>query len=60
MQPIHLIGEHGGIGAKPLGYAPGDLKKTFWGEFPNQGTLKGSLCPECGRVILHAEKTSRS
>jgi hypothetical protein len=64
MQPIKLIdatdrSSRGAIGHVGLAYAAADAQASFFlGKIPALGTVKGSICPECGRIVLYGEKSS--
>jgi hypothetical protein len=65
MQPIKLIDathpgfDSGGIRHVELAYsAPDAHASLFLGRIPKLGTVKGMICPECGRIVLHGEPRS--
>jgi hypothetical protein len=60
MQPIKLIdathpGAFGTGGSRhvELEYSAPDAKASFFlRQIPSLGTVRGMICPECGRIIL--------
>jgi len=65
MQPIQLIDatergwDSGGVGHVELAYSAPDAKASFFTHrIPIMGTVKGMICPECGRIVLHGEALS--
>ena len=64
MQPIKLIDAttsnlSGGVGHVELAYSAPDAKPSFFlGRIPMLGTVKGMICPECGRIVLYGEPHS--
>ena len=66
MQPIKLMDAtdrnlvfSGGIGHVELAYAAPDAKASFFsGVVPMLGTVRGMICPECGRIVLRGEVRS--
>jgi hypothetical protein len=62
MQPIKLIdaterGWRTGQQHVELAYAaPDAVASTFLGKIPRLGTVKGMICPECGRIVLYGKK----
>ncbi|MSR58764.1 MAG: hypothetical protein EXS05_14110 [Planctomycetaceae bacterium] len=65
LQPIKLIDatdsrfDKGGTQHVELGYSAPDAKASFFlKRIPNLGTVKGMICPECGRIVLHGEPRS--
>ena len=60
MQPIKLIDAtdrwwKSGTGHVELAYAALDAKTSFTGTIPALGTVKGMICPACGRIVLRGE-----
>ena len=62
MQPIKLIDatqpgfDTKGIRHVELAYSTPDAKASPWlGRIPQLGTVKGMICPECGRIQLYGE-----
>ncbi len=62
MHPIKLINAtHPGFGSDgirhvELAYSAPEAKASFFlGRIPMLGTVKGMICPECGRIVLHGE-----
>ena len=41
-----------------LAYTRSDAKRSFWGRYPDLGTIHAWLCPDCGRTLLYAERDS--
>jgi hypothetical protein len=65
MQPIKLIDAtdrnivSDGVGHVELAYSAPDAKaRLFSRRIPTLGTVKGMICPVCGRIILHGEPQS--
>jgi hypothetical protein len=64
MQPIKLIDAtsrnlSGGVGHVDVAYSAPDAKASFFsGRIPMLGTVKGMICPECGRIVLYGEPQS--
>ena len=66
MQPIKIIDatdrnlvSPGGVGHVELAYAALDAKASFFsGAIPMLGTVRGMICPECGRIVLRGEPRS--
>ncbi len=63
MQPIKLIDATGHSGWTErasahveMAYAAPDAKASFFtGTIPALGTVKGMICPGCGRIVLRGE-----
>lgn len=62
MQPIKLIDAtarsvgRGALDHVELAYAAPDAQASFFlRKVPALGTVKGSICPECGRIVLYGE-----
>ena len=63
MQPIKLIdatdrnwSRESGSGHVELAYAALDAEASFFtGTIPALGTVKGMICPGCGRIVLRGE-----
>jgi hypothetical protein len=62
MQPVKLIdataiGWHTeGIQHVELAYAAPDSRASFFfGRVPKLGTVRGMICPGCGRIVLYGE-----
>lgn len=60
LQPIKLIDATNlgmsseGCGHVELSYAAPEAKRSFFlGVIQRQGTVKGSICPTCGRIFLY-------
>ena len=65
MQPIKLIDatapgwDNEGIQHVELAYAAPDARASFFlGRVPKLGTVKGMICPACGRIVLRGEPRS--
>jgi hypothetical protein len=42
-----------------LGYASAEASASFFlGEIPGLGTVRGKICPQCGRIILHGSPSA--
>ena len=55
LQKIKLI-ERSNEPDRQLEYAAGDAHKSaFLGRFPVAGKVLARMCPDCGRIVLHAE-----
>ena len=61
MQPVKLIDAterlvDGGSRHVELAYAAPDAKASFFTKaIPALGTVKGMICPGCGRIVLRGE-----
>jgi len=66
MQPIKLIDatdgpgwDHEGVQHVELGYASPDANRSFFlGKIERKGSVKGRICPDCGRIVLYGEKSA--
>jgi hypothetical protein len=65
MQPIKLVDAtdrnfvSGGSGHVELAYSAPDAKASFFtATIPMLGTVKGMICPQCGRIVLRGEPQS--
>lgn len=65
MQPIKLIDatdgpgwDKEGVQHVELGYASPDANRSFFmGKIERIGSVKGRICPDCGRMLLYGEKS---
>ena len=57
-RPITLIDSgHSGVHRK-LGYAVGEAERSwFLGRYAEAGKVDARMCPSCGRIVLHAERS---
>jgi hypothetical protein len=56
MYPIKLIDSTGEYYTHELlGYAAGEAERSwFLGRYKEAGKVAAKMCPDCGRIILHA------
>lgn len=55
MQPIKLIDEGHYQFHHELRYTAAESKRSCSGMYPVAGTVKATMCPSCGRIVLRGE-----
>jgi hypothetical protein len=58
MRPIKMIDATeramgGGAFRVELTYAADDAEPGFFGGIPPEGKVRGSICPQCGQILLY-------